>query len=88
MLSARLKATEELALATAQAYLAVLWEFGGSTSALPEEPSAFNLLSWLKAHVEKLSSFVGGAVDFGALARATNFAKMLAHRGCPHAKGI
>jgi hypothetical protein len=69
-------------------YSAVLGEFGDSTSALSEEPSAFNLLSWLKAHVEKLPSFVGGAVDFGALARATNFAKMLAHGGCPRAKGI
>jgi hypothetical protein len=88
MLSARLKAAEELALATARAYSAILGEFGDNTYALSEEPSAFNLLSWLKAHVEKLPSFVGGAVDCGALARATNFAKMLAHGGCPRAKGI
>jgi hypothetical protein len=52
------------------------------------EPSASNLLSWLKGHVEKLSSFVGGAADFGALAVATNFSKMLAREGCPHAEGI
>jgi hypothetical protein len=42
----------------------------------------------LKAHVEKLPSFVGGTVDFGALAEATNFAKMLAHGGCPYAEGF
>jgi hypothetical protein len=45
LLSTRLKDTEELALTTAQAYVAALGEFGGSTSSLPEEPSAFNLLS-------------------------------------------
>lgn len=38
--------------------------------------------------MEKLSSFVRGAIDFGALAGATNFAKMLAHRGCTHNDGI
>jgi hypothetical protein len=42
----------------------------------------------LKAHVEKLSTFVGGAIDFGALAGATNFAKMLARGGCTHTDGI
>jgi hypothetical protein len=46
------------------------------------------LLSGLKALVEKLPSFVGGAIDFGALAGATIFAKMLAHGGYPHAEGI
>lgn len=45
LLSTRLKALEELALSTAQAYVAALAEFGGSTSTLPKEPSAFNLLS-------------------------------------------
>jgi hypothetical protein len=48
LLSTRLKAMEELALATAQTYIAELGEFGGSTSALLEEQSTFNLLSWLK----------------------------------------
>lgn len=45
LLSTRLKALEELALSTAQAYVAALAEFGSSTSTLPKEPSAFNLLS-------------------------------------------
>lgn len=44
LLSTRLKAVEELVLATARAYSAALGEFGGSTSA-QMEPSASNLLS-------------------------------------------
>jgi hypothetical protein len=51
---------------------------------MPEEPTAFSLLFWLKTHVEKLPTFVGGAADFGALADATNYAKMLARGGCTH----
>jgi hypothetical protein len=69
-------------------YVAALLQFGGSTSDLLEEPSALSLFAWLKAHLEKLSVFVGGAVDFGALAGAINFAKMLARKGCPHMDGI
>jgi hypothetical protein len=38
----------------------------------------FSLFTWLKAHLEKLPTFVRGAVNFGALAGATNFSKMLA----------
>jgi hypothetical protein len=45
LISTLLKAVVELALTTAQAYVAALGKFGGSTSTLPEEPSAFNLLS-------------------------------------------
>jgi hypothetical protein len=55
---------------------------------MPKEPTSFTLLSWLKAHVEKLPDFVGGAVDFGALASAINFAKMLAQGGCTHTESI
>ena len=36
----------------------------------------------------KLPDFVGGAVDFGALASATNLSKMLAQDGCPHTKDL
>jgi hypothetical protein len=39
------------------------------------------LLTWLKSHVEKVPSFVGGAVDFAALASTTNFGKMLMRKG-------
>jgi hypothetical protein len=49
----------------------------GSTSLLPSDPSAFNIFSWMKPNFLKLPDFVGGAVDFGVLASATNFSKML-----------
>jgi hypothetical protein len=57
-------------------------------SSLPSEPSAFNIFSWMKANFVKLPDFASGAVDFGALAFATNFAKMLAHDCCPHVKDV
>jgi hypothetical protein len=66
----------------------MLGEFCGTTSTFQEEPSAFNILSWLKLHVEKLPAFVEGTFDFAALASATNFAKMLACGGCTHTEGI
>lgn len=68
LLTKRLEAVEALGLVTARMYADALGQFGGTTSDLPEGPTAFNLLSWLKAHVQKLPSFVGGAVDYGALA--------------------
>jgi hypothetical protein len=63
-------------------------KFGGQTSALLEEASAFNLLTWLKSHVKKVPSFVGGVVDFAALANATKFGKMLMCKGCTHATEV
>ena len=57
-------------------------------SLLPTKPSAFSIFSWMKANFEKLPAFVGGAIDFGALASAMNFAKMLAQDGCKHVKGV
>jgi hypothetical protein len=36
----------------------------------------------------KLPDFVGGAVDFGALASATNFSKMLKQDGYSHIEGL
>ena len=36
----------------------------------------------------KLPDFVGGAVNFGALASATNLLKMLAQDGCLHTKDV
>jgi hypothetical protein len=53
LLTGRLVATKGLALATVKMYMAMLGQFSGSTSGMPEEPTAFNLLSWLKTHVEK-----------------------------------
>jgi hypothetical protein len=88
LLSKRLESLEGLALLTAEGYKAAVEGFGGSTSALPEEASAFNLLTWLRVHVEKIPSFVGGAVDIAALASATNFAKVLMRGGCTHATEV
>ena len=42
----------------------------------------------VKANFMKLPDFVGGAVNFGALASATNLSKMLAQDGCPHTRGM
>ena len=64
------------------------WSIWGATSSLPEEPSALNILTWLKSNFAKLPNFVGGAVDFGALASATNFSKMLKQDGCLHIEGL
>ena len=36
----------------------------------------------------KLPDFVGGAVDFGALASTINLSKMLALDGCSHMKDM
>lgn len=88
LLTKRLEDAKGIGLAVAKMYADTLEKFGGSTSLLPEEPLAFNLFSWMKAHFEKLPAFVGGAVDFGALASATSFAKMLAMEGCPHTTSI
>jgi hypothetical protein len=64
-------------LAIAELYVGALERFGGSTSSLPSKPLALNIFSWMKANFLKLCDFVGGAVDFGALASATNLSKML-----------
>jgi hypothetical protein len=49
---------------------------------------AFSIFSWIKANFEKLPAFVGGVVDFGTLASATNLAKMLVQDSCTHVKGV
>ena len=82
LLSKCLEDAKEVGLTTTKLYASTLEQFGGSTSLLPSEPSAFGIFSWMKANFEKLPAFVGGAIDFGALASAMNFAKMLAQDGC------
>ena len=42
----------------------------------------------MKVNFRKLLDFVGGTVDFGALASATNLSKMLTQDGCSHAKDV
>jgi Zn-dependent M32 family carboxypeptidase len=88
LLRKRMEALEGLALITAETYKAAVEKFGGQTSALLEEASAFNLLTWLKSHVEKVPNVVSGAVDFAALASATNFGKMLMRKGWTHATEV
>jgi hypothetical protein len=88
LLTKHLEVAKEPGQMVVDLYVAALWQFGGSTSDLPEEPSALSLFAWLKAHLEKLPVFVEGAVDFRALAGATSFVKMLAQKGCPHTEGI
>ena len=68
--------------------MGALEQFGGSTLLLPSEPSVFNIFSWMKANFMKLPDFIGGAIDFGALASATNFSKMLKQEGCSHIEGV
>jgi hypothetical protein len=87
LLRKQLEALEGLALITAKTYKAAV-KFGSQTSTLPEEASVFNLLTWLKSHMEKVPSFVGGVMDFAALASATNFGKMLMQKGCTHATEV
>jgi Asp-tRNA(Asn)/Glu-tRNA(Gln) amidotransferase C subunit len=77
ILTKRLEDGKAARLAVAELYVGALEQFGGSTSSLPSEPSAFNILSWMKANFAKLPNFVSGAVDFGALASATKLWKML-----------
>jgi hypothetical protein len=83
-----MEALEGLALITAKTYKAAVEKFGGQTSTLLEEASMFNLLTWLKSHMEKVPSFVGGAMDFAALASTTNFGKMLMQKGCTHSTEV
>ena len=42
----------------------------------------------MKANFLKLPDFVGRAVNFGALAFATNFSKMLTQDGCSDIEGM
>ena len=88
MLTKHLEDAKSVKLAADELYVGVLDQFRGSTSSLPPEPLAFNIFSWIKANFLKLPNFVGGAVDFGALAFATNLSKMLAQDGCPHIKDV
>ena len=77
LLTKRLEDSSVVGVAAAELYVGALEQFGGSTSLLPSEPSVLNLFSWMKANFVKLPDFVGGTMDFGALAFATNLCKIL-----------
>lgn len=88
MLTKCLEDAKAVGLAAAELYIGALGQFGGTTSSLPPDPSAFSILSWMRANFAKLPDFVGGVVDFGALCAATNFVKMLAQSGYTHTEGL
>lgn len=83
-----LDSVKDVLVATVERYQAVVAEFGGETSALPEEDSAFALASWLKRHLAKLPALIGGCTDCGALAGVSNYAKILARSSCTHTESI
>jgi hypothetical protein len=87
-LQKQMEALEGIALVTAKTYKVAVEKYGGTTSTLPSEATPFNLLSWLKTHVEKFSSIMGGVADFRALVGVTNFGKMLVRKGCTHATAL
>jgi len=65
-----------------------LAQFGGSTSGPPPSGDVRASLAWLKSHIRMLPDFVGGAVDFGALAAVSSFARLLRRGGYSHAEGV
>ncbi|XP_066320528.1 uncharacterized protein [Miscanthus floridulus] len=67
---------------------AIVAEFGGKTSAPPEEDSVYALASWLKRHLAKLPGLINGCTDYEALAGVANYAKLLVHGGCTHTEII
>jgi hypothetical protein len=77
-----------LGLASAESYRSALAEYGGVTTPIPEDLSASALFCWFKENVSKLSAFVGGAVDYGAMACGNNLYKMLEKTGCQHVSGV
>ena len=86
VLSKRLEDAKSIGLAAAELYVGALEQFGGSTPSLPSEPSACSIFSWLKANFMKLPDFIGGAMDYGALASATNLSKTL-EKMAAHTRG-
>ena len=46
------------------------------------------MLGWLRSHVARLPDFVGGNVDFGALAGASSFTHLVRHGGYEHLVAI
>ena len=84
----RLDSVKRVLAATVGHYRAIVAEFGGETSAPPEEDSVYALASWLKRHLAKLPDLVNGCTDYGALAGVTNYAKLLVRGGCTHTESI
>lgn len=84
MLTKWLDEAKTLGLSAGELYINALGEFGGVATPLPSEPSPYNLFAWMKSNFTRLSGFVRGAIDFGALSLATNLSKTLIKSGCNH----
>ena len=88
VLQTRMQKAEEEDAAVIGLYSSSLVQFGGSTSAPPTGSDVGASLAWLKSHISMLPDFVGGAVDFGALAAVSSFARLLRRGGCSHAEEV
>ena len=75
-------------VAAAELYRTTLAGFGGATSPLPADASAYGILAWFKENVAKMPKFVGGAMDFGALSCAMNLCKTLGKLSFTHFAGL
>ena len=84
----RLQRAEAEAAAVIGLYSGSLAQFGGNTSTPPASSDVRVSLAWLKSHISMLPEFVGGAIDFGALAAVNSFAWLLRRGGCSHAEAI
>jgi hypothetical protein len=62
--------------------------FGDATSPLLTDTSAYGILARFKENLAKLSEFVKGAMNFGALSCAMNLCKTLGKLGCTHFVGL
>jgi len=87
-LHGKLDGAASLGLSSAEAYKSALAEFGGVTTALPEDLSASALFGWFKENIAKLPAFVGGAVDYGAMSCGNNLYRLLEKAGCKHIPGV
>ena len=87
-LQTRIQKAEAEAAAIVGLYADSLAKFGGSTSAPPPGGDVGAALAWLKSHIRMLPDFVGGAVNFGALAAVSSFAKLLRREGCSHMEEV
>jgi len=88
MVQTRMQKAEEEAAAVIGLYSGSLAQFGGSTSAPPTSSDVGASLAWLKSHISMLPDFVDGAVDFGALAAVSSFARLFRRGGCSHAEEV
>jgi len=82
LLNKRLEEARAAGLSVAEMYQSALASFGGVTSPLSADASAYGVFTWLKANFAKLLEFVGSTMDFGALSYATNLCKTLGKLDC------